>query len=886
MIKSIMALMHKLPALLNIFTDIIENIQDFFIGFFTYILYWPLSLLTTSMAFVCDIIQSVCMQLAGIGPEVSNSAFETNSSGDIVMDFVRNSAIQTVFRNLMLVAIVLILVFCVFAILKSEYAQDTKTTKAQIVGRSVKALFTFILVPALTFGGIFISNKLLQTLYMATTTSQTETVSQTLFTMATYNANRARVEYDANGVAHYVDKEFYDAISGKAVNSINGGYFGFDAPGGEEIATQIDYAMIHGVSEKLWDSSALGDGLYKDLTPVTRFLPGSFNPSDINYFNTYAVAVYYDTWSINWIYLIVGDFFALFLLCKLIIGLIMRVFNIAFLYVISPPIVAMMPLDNGSAFGNWKKEMVKNVLSAYGAVVGMNLFLIFTSAITNLQFSITLFGINYNSFMVSKIMQFLFLLVGLKVASGFPGKIAGFIGAGDASKDGGDMAKSVAANAGKVAMVAAGGVGLAASGAKMAFRGAKSVGGGIKNVGKSFLTKEGRDARSVRKEERKATKETIKSDKKLLSAIDDSGNVKDYGKLKGVDYANDNEGRQQQRLSALDRENARQRAKADARVARAKKVGGGLLKGGKGVAGAIKSGFGTAFGLSGIGDTEGAKLFTKFFGKGKAGENDTARSKIVSRLGLGEDKKGLEAVNNYTNIMNERDNKNIQELRKKHDENLQSIQSAKAVVETLEAKNKNGEALTLNEKKQLKQNKAIIESKEKENIEYQESIGKTQGAMDARKKLSSEINKKHGYSDKLSEEHKAYRDMAVGYQKEEDETVKIAEKTAGQMGLDEKGTKDLANAMKEAIRSAYAAGDSARMGEAFRNALNNAQLKNVAFDERQLDKLVNKFNENVVASNQAKEMIKQMADSEKKQLDEIKKLLEKGEKKDGKDGKK
>lgn len=863
--------MHKLPALLNIFTDIIENIQDFFIGFFTYILYWPLSLLTTSMAFVCDIIQSVCMQLAGIGPEVSNSAFETNSSGDIVMDFVRNSAIQTVFRNLMLVAIVLILVFCVFAILKSEYAQDTKTTKAQIVGRAVKALFTFILVPALTFGGIFISNKLLQTLYMATTTSQTETVSQTLFTMATYNANRARVEYDANGVAHYVDKEFYDAISGKAVNSINGGYFGFDAPGGEEIATQIDYAMIHGVSEKLWDSSALGDGLYKDLTPVTRFLPGSFNPSDINYFNTYAVAVYYDTWSINWIYLIVGDFFALFLLCKLIIGLIMRVFNIAFLYVISPPIVAMMPLDNGSAFGNWKKEMVKNVLSAYGAVVGMNLFLIFTSAITNLQFSITLFGINYNSFMVSKIMQFLFLLVGLKVASGFPGKIAGFIGAGDASKDGGDMAKSVAANAGKVAMVAAGGVGLAASGAKMAFRGAKGAVG-------HFAQKS-------------ADKKTYKASKQSLKGINEDGTLTEAGKKNPLLQGKSQEQLLETRANAS--ENKASYKSKYGMKAKAKFAGKSLKGVAKGVSNPIRhplktlgAGWDFVDKFTGIKKSAGGELLENLFTKGKEGENNTVRSKIVSRLGLGSDKLNKKSANDYTEIMNQRDNDNINKLQVKHDANTEQINSAKAVVDELTARKMNGEKLKLHEHAQLARNEKILKEKSEENATIQETIGKTKGDIEGRNKLLDGINKKGGYADKLSEEEKAYVAKSTAFKKEEDETLKIAEKTAGQMGLDKDSTKELADKMKEAIRSAYAAGDATRMGEAFRNALNNAQLKNVAFDERQLDKLVNKFNENVVASNQTKEMIKQLTETEKKQLDEIKKLLEKGEKKDGKDGKK
>ena len=115
----------------------------------------------------------------------------------------------------MLVAIVLLLVFMVFAILKAEYNQDGKTSKMQIVGRAVKALFTFFLVPALTFGGIYISNQLLKTLDKATTTAQTTTISSTVFIAAVYNANRALVEYDADGSAHYVDEYFYNQIYNK-----------------------------------------------------------------------------------------------------------------------------------------------------------------------------------------------------------------------------------------------------------------------------------------------------------------------------------------------------------------------------------------------------------------------------------------------------------------------------------------------------------------------------------------------------------------------------------------------------------------------------------------------------------------------------------------------
>ena len=208
--------------------------------------------------------------------------------------------------------------------------------------------------------------------------------------------------------------------------------------------------------------------------------------STFNYMNPFVIGTYYRVTDINYIILFAGIIIVFYMMCVTVLGLIRRIFTIAMLYAVSPPIVAMMPLDNGSAFGKWKGQMIGQVLGAYGAVVGMNLVLIFVSASQALNFSITLFGVaNYNSVVVTQIMRLFFIIVALSMAVKLPGMLAGFIGATDAYGGGKEIAGDVVKTAAKGAMVATGVGGLAFKGAastmRFAGKAASKVGGAVAN---------------------------------------------------------------------------------------------------------------------------------------------------------------------------------------------------------------------------------------------------------------------------------------------------------------------------------------------------------------------------------------------------------------------
>lgn len=59
-----------------------------------------------------------------------------------------------------------------------------------------------------------------------------------------------------------------------------------------------------------------------------------------------------------------------------VLGLTTRIFNIIFLYLSSPLIIATVPLDDGARFKLWRETAISKVLLAYGSVLAVNIFIL------------------------------------------------------------------------------------------------------------------------------------------------------------------------------------------------------------------------------------------------------------------------------------------------------------------------------------------------------------------------------------------------------------------------------------------------------------------------------------------------------------------------------
>ncbi len=874
--------MFKLSSMGDIFTKFTEWFKREILAYVVYYLYIPIYNVCSAIALMCDIGQNIYLQLMGLGGSTTPDQWYSGAvSGDILTDFLYNSNIQTVFRNLILVAIVLLLVFTVFAILKSEYAQDN-TTKTQIVGRSVKALFTFFLVPALTFGGIYLSNQLLKTLYMAVTPNQAETISQVAFSLALSDANRAGYQINANGEITYNDKDFYDIISSENVNSINGGYFGTAGATtgnnvvGGDIAAQIDYALTHGVSDAVW-TRVEDDGYLKEVSAFFYLVDDqSFHSWELTYYNPVVVFTYYDPFKINWLVFAGTLLFSIFFIGKITLGLISRIFNIVFLYAISPPIVAMMPLDNGKAFGSWKSSMIKHVLSAYGAVIGMNLFSVLCGVIPTLTFGVSIFNLTISAHYVTGIMQLIFMLVALQLASKFPNIIAGFIGSNEALAEGKGIAQGVADTAKKVvsAGVTVAAAAMTGGAAGVAFKQSAKLAKTAKKTKAAIDVTTGEDGTR-----HAALKDGYKNKKKFKNMSEDQL-IQEYDSA-----TNDIE-----KHNELDKATKKDRKQRFANGLKVISDATGISKtaAGQVVGEVLKGAEKIEKTQTAVMDAPGNRMATEAF---TTAINSGLKSKIAeNNEAIGKNNNKIDANNSNITVLNAKidaNNNNILDIKSKiakSEEDLLSASSNKDKRKIRKEITRQKGALStqeselnsnINERDEfVSANKTL----QNENNSISQDNVRLGAQIEANKDMQKEVSKNYGFTDKMKPEAKKYVENSLAYVKQEEESKKAFAGIVDKVGFDNATKEELKRIMDGAMRQAFSKGTPEQTGNEFRKAL---EKTNINIQPNQIESLLKKFNENAEIQNKAKELLKQMADSDKKLMDEIKKMIEKNDKDGG-----
>lgn len=69
-----------------------------------------------------------------------------------------------------------------------------------------------------------------------------------------------------------------------------------------------------------------------------------------------------------------------------VLGLIKRLFDVVFLFLTSPLIIATIPSDDGAKFRMWREQVISKVVLAYGSVFAFNIFLILINLTTKIEF--------------------------------------------------------------------------------------------------------------------------------------------------------------------------------------------------------------------------------------------------------------------------------------------------------------------------------------------------------------------------------------------------------------------------------------------------------------------------------------------------------------------
>lgn len=121
---------------------------------------WVYDLLYTlqkSICYLLDFIKEIFNKLAGIDTVTINGNQE-----DLLSHFLLSDSVKNAFLGVFLVAVILLFVFVIIAIIKTETSDPQhKKTKGQILVKALQSFVIFLIIPFLLLAGILLTNAIM-----------------------------------------------------------------------------------------------------------------------------------------------------------------------------------------------------------------------------------------------------------------------------------------------------------------------------------------------------------------------------------------------------------------------------------------------------------------------------------------------------------------------------------------------------------------------------------------------------------------------------------------------------------------------------------------------------------------------------------------------------
>lgn len=483
-----------LDTLVELFSDI-GNFWNMLVTFLQYIFAAFFYAIQIGLFYIIDMVQTVFRRIAGLDTYWFKSGTSVDKhNGDIVESLLVSDTVWTVFVSVLIAAIILLFVFTIIAILKTEL-NEKDNAKGPVIKQALKAIAYFVIVPVVCIFGVTLANIFLRTFDAATSNKGAVSISGQVFAAASYNANRVRNGH--NLVGDYED----ESASGWGRWALT-----------KQRLSYVTYTVSELVYDPVYETDEDGNVIYQDGNPVQKkdtkgnpvyevrkdeegkpvyqettkssigktstqleiaeFIDNCFirkvefnstsgagadiDPSKYVYnksgymagyavfiadtmdetfevfdkTNTGLVYYYYDLLSYNWLIGFLASFTIIMLLLNLMIGVIQRIFDLTILFIVSPAFIATMPIDNGSRYNKWRDEFVKRVLGCYGPIIGINL----AFTILTLVQRIYIFGPSEPmSGLFNSLMQCVFVIVAILCVKDFGKLLNGLIGGQDIS---------------------------------------------------------------------------------------------------------------------------------------------------------------------------------------------------------------------------------------------------------------------------------------------------------------------------------------------------------------------------------------------------------------------------------------------------------------------
>lgn len=180
-----------------------------------------------------DFMQYFVQKLIGLDYWLNNSNYTLEGAidSDLIFGFLYNDTVQKVFRAMMGIFFVLLIIFTIYAIIKSEwehingtgkggkFGDGTGNSKTRIFRSSIKAIALVLIFPIMLMVGILSANAILASLINALNIDTSSTLGGQLFQIASQNANKyEKYAHDTDGRTAVSDTvTFYINSGGKYV---------------------------------------------------------------------------------------------------------------------------------------------------------------------------------------------------------------------------------------------------------------------------------------------------------------------------------------------------------------------------------------------------------------------------------------------------------------------------------------------------------------------------------------------------------------------------------------------------------------------------------------------------------------------------------------------
>lgn len=446
--------------------------------------------LYASLASCVDAMQLLVRKLAGL--DVYYQSGSAVAGRDPLTEFIygilgfgNNAAaykgLSTVFWSLVVFAVIILAIATMVAIIKSHYNEDTAGTSPwKYIYQAIKAVLTFIAIPAIVLLGMRLNTFILSTLdtiisgnadkerieeiygreavtkfkagqlqgqdetsyiyydyFGLGSATSTTTFSGMLFKAAAYNCNRLRInsnligndyggygKFQVDGVSIFADGDTFENTPEEDKQ--------------EYVAFQVDFAF----QNNLHLTSYIDYGKLKDSTGLTVYTGADFwmtaAAKSFTKFNPSLIWQFYDLWRFNFIVGFAGVFATFTIMTSIIIGLMSRLVKGTALFLIYPALLGLAPLDNFKAFKDWGRQFIQQILMAIGSIIGINLLLLILPYITSISF--------FNQPLIDAIINVLLLVTGLAMAKDFVQMVSTFVGGDNALTVGGGLKSEASAN--------------------------------------------------------------------------------------------------------------------------------------------------------------------------------------------------------------------------------------------------------------------------------------------------------------------------------------------------------------------------------------------------------------------------------------------------------